>query len=146
MASLLLLNGPNLNLLGTREPEIYGSQTLNDIETLCETHARDLGWDIDFRQSNHEGEIIDWIHAAINTVDAIVMNPGAFTHTSIAIHDALKAYQGYKLELHISNPHQRESFRHMSDVATAAESAVLGLGVNGDDAGCICEWILLCTS
>lgn len=129
-----IINGPNLNLLGTREPEIYGYDTLDDIEQRCRSLGKDPGLDVECLQSNHEGEIIDWIHGAINTVDAIVINPGAFTHTSIAIHDALKAYTGYKFELHISNPHLRESFRHVSYVSPAVDAVVLGLGVNGYDA------------
>lgn len=129
-----ILNGPNLNLLGTREPEIYGYDTLEDIHTRCQTLADELGIEIEFRQSNHEGEIIDWIQQAIGNTDAIVINPAAFTHTSVAIHDALKAYTGYKVELHISNPHLREPFRHLSYVSLAADAVIVGLGVSGYDA------------
>jgi len=127
-----VINGPNLNLLGTREPEIYGTETLASIAKRCQARGAKTGLDIEFRQSNHEGEIVDWIHEAIRTeVAAIVINAGAYTHTSIAILDALKAYNGYKIELHISSPHMRESFRHLSYVSLAADKIVTGLGVKG---------------
>ena len=130
---LLVLNGPNLNLLGTREPEIYGDDTLADVEARCHGLLNDMGGDHDlvFRQSNYEGELVTWIQQAIGTVDGIVINAGAYTHTSVAIHDALRAYQGMKIELHISNPHLREPFRHVSYVAPAADAVVAGLGVAG---------------
>ncbi len=127
----IVINGPNLNLLGTREPEIYGYDTLDDIARRCQQRGNELGIDLTFMQSNHEGEIIDWIHQAIGKTDAIVINPGAFTHTSVAIHDALKAFSGVIVELHISNPHLRESFRHVSYVSLAADAVVVGLGVDG---------------
>ena len=126
-----VLNGPNLNLLGTREPEIYGSDTLEDISKRCRALGAGVGLDVEFLQSNHEGAIVDWIQQAINTVDVIVINAGAYTHTSVAIHDALRAFPGYKVELHISNPHLRESFRHISYVSPVAHAVVAGLGVNG---------------
>ena len=126
-----VINGPNLNLLGSREPEIYGYDTLDDISKRCQDKGQELGIDISFMQSNHEGEIIDWIHQAIGNIDAIIINPGAFTHTSVAIHDALKAFSGYIVELHISNPHLREKFRHISYVSLAADAVVVGLGVDG---------------
>ena len=126
-----VINGPNLNLLGSREPEIYGYDTLDDISKRCQDKGQELGIDISFMQSNHEGEIIDWIHQAIGNIDAIIINPGAFTHTSVAIHDALKAFNGYIVELHISNPHLREEFRHISYVSLATDAVVVGLGVDG---------------
>ncbi len=131
MKKAYVINGPNLNLLGTREPEIYGSETLDDIEARCQARASDLGLALTFLQSNHEGTIVDWIQEAIHTQDAIIINAGAYTHTSVAIHDALRAFPGYKVELHISNPHLRETFRHVSYVSLAADAVVAGLGVNG---------------
>lgn len=128
---VLVINGPNLNLLGTREPEIYGSDTLIDIEERCQALAKKLDMEVEFKQSNHEGTLVDWIQEAINTIDAIVINAGAYTHTSVAVHDALRAYQGFKLELHVSNPHLRETFRHLSYISPAADAIIAGLGVNG---------------
>lgn len=125
------INGPNLNLLGTREPEIYGYDTLDDIAARCREIGAGMGLDIEFRQSNHEGQIVDWIQEAINGAEAIVINAAAYTHTSVAIHDALRSYPGYTVELHISNPHLREAFRHVSYVSTAADAIVAGLGVVG---------------
>jgi len=127
--SLRVINGPNLNLLGTREPEIYGSDTLDDIAARCRRIGAEFGLDVEFLQSNHEGQIIDWIQESIGRVDALVLNAAAYTHTSVAIHDALRAYGGYKVELHISNPHLRESFRHVSYVSTAVDAIVAGLGI-----------------
>ncbi|MDH5355864.1 MAG: type II 3-dehydroquinate dehydratase [Gammaproteobacteria bacterium] len=126
-----VINGPNLNLLGTREPEIYGSDTLEDIAKRCQKLGKQHGIEVEFRQSNHEGTIVDWIQEAINKIDAIILNAGAYTHTSVAIHDALRAYSGYKIELHISNPHLRETFRHISYVSPASDAVIAGLGVNG---------------
>lgn len=126
-----VLNGPNLNLLGTREPEIYGYRTLDDIAAKCLQVGLEHGLDVEFLQSNHEGEIVGWIQAAIGEVDALVINAGAYTHTSIAIHDALRAYSGFKVELHISNPHVRETFRHISYVSSAVDAVIAGLGVEG---------------
>ena len=133
MMKVYVINGPNLNLLGTREPEIYGKETLEDIAQRCKLKGEKDGLDIEFKQSNYEGEIIEWIHDAIKTVSAIVINAGAYTHTSVAIHDALRAYSGCKVELHISNPHLRESFRHISYVSPAVDAVVAGLGVAGYD-------------
>jgi len=126
-----ILNGPNLNLLGMREPEIYGHDTLDDIHKRCLDIGGRYGVDIDFFQSNHEGEIVDWIQGAIGHIDGIIINAAAYTHTSIAIHDALRAYDGKTIELHISNPHLRESFRHISYIAIAVDSVIAGLGVAG---------------
>jgi 3-dehydroquinate dehydratase-2 len=126
-----VINGPNLNLLGTREPEIYGYDTLEDIAQRCQAVGRERGLDVEFLQSNHEGQLLDWIQESIGSVDAIVINAAAYTHTSVAIHDALRSYKGYVVELHISNPHLRESFRHISYVSTAADAIVAGLGVAG---------------
>ena len=131
LMKVYVINGPNLNLLGTREPEIYGYDTLADIEKRCQALGHKHGMEIEFLQSNHEGDIVDWIQQAIGNVAAIVLNAGAYTHTSVAIHDALRAYQGYKVELHISNPHLRETFRHVSYVSLAADAVIAGLGVGG---------------
>lgn len=130
--NVLVINGPNLNLLGTREPEIYGSDTLADIAERCTRQGADKNLHVEFKQSNYEGEIVSWIQEAIGDgTSAIVINAGAYTHTSVAIHDALRAYDGYKVELHISNPHQRESFRHVSYVSPAVDAVIAGLGVSG---------------
>jgi len=126
-----ILNGPNLNLLGQRQPEIYGRETLADVETNCAALARTLGLAMDFHQSNHEGVIIDTIHAARNTAAGIIINPGAFTHTSIAILDALNAFDGPVIEVHISNVHKRETFRHHSFVSLRADGVIAGLGTEG---------------
>ena len=130
--NMYVINGPNINLLGTREPEIYGKETLEGISKECQEKASKVGHSVKFMQSNYEGEIVEWIQdAIINKVDAIVINAAAYTHTSIAIHDALKSYSGYKVELHISNPHLRESFRHVSFISSAVDSVVAGLGPDG---------------
>ena len=129
--TIFLLNGPNLNMLGTREPEIYGYDTLADVEARCMAHAETLGMTLECRQTNHEGVLVDWIQEARGKADAIILNAGAYTHTSIAIHDALKAYDGYKMELHISNPKQREAFRHISYVELASDGLIAGKGVAG---------------
>jgi 3-dehydroquinate dehydratase-2 len=128
---VVIINGPNLNLLGAREPEIYGNQSLHDIAAQCQKIGADLGMDIEFRQSNFEGQLVEWIQEAIGTADAIVINAAAYTHTSVAIHDALKSYHGFKIELHISHPHLRESFRHISYVSPVVDAVVAGLGPNG---------------
>ena len=128
---VLVLNGPNLNLLGTREPDIYGAATLQDIETLCATTGDSVGLSVDFRQSNHEGVLIDWIHEARGTADAILINPGALSHTSLAIHDALKGVGLPVAEVHISNIHQREAVRHHSFVSAVAFGVICGFGVTG---------------
>ncbi|MBU1306993.1 MAG: type II 3-dehydroquinate dehydratase [Alphaproteobacteria bacterium] len=128
---VLVLNGPNLNLLGTREPEIYGAHTLSDVEALCQQAGLDLGLGVDFRQSNHEGELVTWIQEARATADAIVINPAAYSHTSVAIHDALKAVGLPVAEVHLSNIHQREAFRHHSYVSAVAFGVICGFGVTG---------------
>jgi 3-dehydroquinate dehydratase II len=128
---ILILNGPNLNLLGTREPDIYGSTTLAEVEDLCRRRAEKRGLTISFHQSNSEAQIIEWIHAGIDEADGIIINAAAFTHTSVAILDALKMVHGPIIELHISNPHRREAFRHHSYVTLAATAIICGLGVNG---------------
>lgn len=128
MISLLVLNGPNLNLLGTRQPEIYGAVTLADIEALCHATADRLGIGIECRQSNHEGVLIDWIHAAKTSHAGIVLNAGALTHTSIAIMDAIASVELPVAEVHISNIHRREEFRHVSYVSKAALGMIAGFG------------------
>ena len=128
---ILLINGPNLNLLGTRQPELYGSTTLSDVETRGKTQAKDLGAELETFQSNHEGAIVERIHAARNEVDAIVINPAAFTHTSVAIRDALLGVDIPFVELHITNTHAREKFRHHSYLSDKAEAVIIGLGTFG---------------
>ena len=128
---VLILNGPNLNLLGQRQPEVYGRDTLEDVARNCAVLAAELGLETTCEQSNHEGQIIDWIHAARQTSGGIIINPGAFTHTSVAILDALNAFDGIVLEVHISNVHKRESFRHHSYVSLRAEGVIAGFGVEG---------------
>jgi 3-dehydroquinate dehydratase II len=136
MTSVLVLNGPNLNLLGTRKPEVYGTTTLADVEELCRQEAGKLGLEVVFRQSNHEGQLIDWIHetgAAVKAGESIgaVVNPGAFTHTSLALHDAIEGASLPVIECHISNVHKREEFRHHSYVSPVARGIVVGFGVYG---------------
>ena len=131
MRTILLLNGPNLNLLGLRQPEIYGRETLADVEAACRKLADSLGFALVAQQSNREYEIIDAIHAARGTMAGIIINPGAFTHTSVAVLDALNAYEGPVIEVHISNIHKRESFRHHSYVSLRAEGVIAGCGVQG---------------
>lgn len=126
-----VLNGPNLNLLGTREPEIYGRQTLSDIEQAVSAQATRNGLTVDFRQSNHEGVLIDWIQEARTKASAIIFNPGGYSHTSVAIHDALRLVTCPVIEVHLSNPHRREAFRHHSYVSTAATGVICGLGATG---------------
>lgn len=126
---ILVLNGPNLNLLGTREPEIYGYDTLDDIAARMEDVASRDHIEIDFRQSNHEGHLIDWLHEAQEEgIHAVILNAGAFTHTSIALHDAIKAIKVPVIEVHLSNPHAREEFRHKSYVGMAAKGTIAGFG------------------
>lgn len=126
-----ILNGPNLNLLGQRQPEIYGRETLADVEAACTTLGRTLGLVVRLMQSNHEGVIVDQIHAARHEAAAIIINPGALTHTSVAILDALNAFEGPVFEVHISNVHKRESFRHHSYVSLRADGVIAGLGTEG---------------
>lgn len=129
MDTVFILNGPNLNLLGTREPEIYGYQTLADIESMCEIRAAALGLAIDFRQTNHEGVLVDWLHEARRSgAKAVLLNAAAYTHTSIALLDAIKAVELPVIEVHLSDPHEREEFRHLSYVGMAAVATVQGLG------------------
>ena len=129
--TILFLNGPNLNMLGVREPEIYGATTLAEVEKISAAQGAMRGLVIDFRQSNTEGELVGWIQEAIEKFDGIIINPAAYTHTSVAILDALKMVKGPVIELHISNPHTRESFRHKSYVSLAATGIIAGLGVAG---------------
>ncbi|CCD98692.1 type II 3-dehydroquinate dehydratase [Bradyrhizobium sp. STM 3809] len=126
-----VLNGPNLNLLGKRQPEIYGHETMADVERDCRALAGELGLQIRFHQSNREYELIDWIHEARETAAGIVINPGAFTHTSVAILDALNAFDGTVIEVHISNVHKREEFRHHSFVSKRADGVMAGFGTQG---------------
>ncbi len=126
-----VLNGPNLNLLGKRQPEIYGRETLVDVERDCRAVADGLGLELQFHQSNREYEIIDWIHAAREAASGIVINPAAFTHTSVAILDALNAFDGLVIEVHISNVHKREEFRHHSFVSGRADAVIAGCGTQG---------------
>ena len=129
---IFVLNGPNLNLLGTREPDIYGSDTLDDIAGALEDRARELGVRVDVRQSNHEGHLIDWLHEAqAEGAKAVILNPGGYTHTSVALHDAVKAIATPVIEIHLSNPHARESFRRRSFVASVARGTIAGFGALG---------------
>lgn len=131
MKTILILNGPNLNMLGCREPEIYGSQTLVDIEAMCREKAATSDVQIDFRQSNHEGELVTWIQEAVDKVDALIINAAAYTHTSVAIHDALKLLSCPIIEVHLSDPETREDFRHVSYIAPVATHVVKGHGAQG---------------
>ena len=128
---IFILNGPNLNLLGLRQPEVYGKATLEDVAEGCASVAEELGLTIRFHQSNHEGQIIDWIHQARSDGAGIIINPAAYTHTSIAIFDALSAFDGPVLEVHISNIHRRETFRHHSFVSPRADGVIAGFGTEG---------------
>jgi 3-dehydroquinate dehydratase-2 len=136
MKTVYVFNGPNLNLLGTREPQIYGAQTLADVEALCRKACEQHGLKLDFRQSNHEGELVTWIHEAGRAqaqgqAVGTVLNAGAYTHTSIALHDAIKGAGALVIELHISNVHAREAFRHHSYISPAAKAVMAGFGVPG---------------
>ena len=127
--TIFVLNGPNLNLLGTRQPEIYGHDTLDDIAGMLEDRARELDLTIDVRQSNHEGHLVDWLHEAQAIgAKAVLLNAGAFTHTSVAVHDAIKGIRTPVIEVHLSNPHKRDSFRHISYVGQAARGSIAGFG------------------
>ncbi len=128
MRKVLVLNGPNLNLLGTREPEIYGHETLADIEARLIKLGADLGLEVECRQSNHEGVLVDWLHEARGQFHAVLLNAGAYTHTSIALLDAIKATQLNVIEVHLSDPETREPFRHLSYIGMAAIDCVKGLG------------------
>ena len=129
--TILILNGPNLNLLGKRQPEIYGSATLNDVARLCAAAAGTFEAEILMKQSNHEGQLVDWIQEARESAAAIVINPGAYSHTSVAILDALNAFDGPVIEVHISNIHKREAFRHHSYVSHRADGVIAGCGIDG---------------
>lgn len=132
MKSIVILNGPSLNLLGEREPHIYGTTTLADIEQMCHKRAEAQGLDLlFFRQSNYEGQIIDWIQEARGKAAGLMINPAGFTSTSIAILDALKTFSGPIIEVHLSNIHQRESYRHHSYISYAATGVIMGLGAQG---------------
>ena len=136
MKTALVLNGPNLNLLGTREPEVYGQQTLADVEALCQSACTEHGLKLDFRQSNHEGVLIDAIHEAgraqaAGTLAGVVLNAGAYTHTSVALMDAIKGSGVTLIELHISNVHAREAFRHRSYISSVAKAVMAGFGIKG---------------
>ena len=128
---VLVLNGPNLNMLGVREPSTYGSQTLADIEAMCIAEGEALGLSVACHQSNHEGELVTWIQQALGNFEAIVINPGAYSHTSVAIHDALRAVALPVMEVHLSNIHAREPFRHHSYVSAIARGVICGLGSAG---------------
>jgi 3-dehydroquinate dehydratase-2 len=128
---ILVLNGPNLNLLGVREPATYGADTLADVEKLCAAEAKLHGLDLDFRQSNHEGELVTWIQEARGTADGVVINPAAYSHTSVAIPDALRMLEVPIIEVHLSNIHAREAFRHFSYVSAVATAVICGLGPQG---------------
>ena len=130
---IYVLNGPNLNLLGLREPEIYGSDTLDDIAAMLEDRARELGLTIEMRQSNHEGHLVDWLHEAqAQGAVAVLLNAGAFTHTSLALYDAIRSIRTPVIEVHLSNPHAREEFRHKSYVGMAAKGSIAGFGAKCD--------------
>jgi 3-dehydroquinate dehydratase II len=132
MSNLIyILNGPNLNLLGMREPEIYGPDRLEDVEAMCREVGRGFGLVVQLMQSNYEGQLVDWIHEARQEAGGIIINPAAYTHTSIAILDALNTFNGPVLEVHISNVHKREPFRHHSFVSKRAEGVIAGFGVEG---------------
>ena len=130
-ATVMVLNGPNLNLLGTREPDIYGTETLESIEAACRKRAADLGLAVEFRQSNNEGDLVDWVQEAGGSHQALIINAGAYTHTSVALLDALLATELPIIEVHLSNINQREEFRHHSYVSKAADGMICGLGGHG---------------
>ena len=129
--TIYLMNGPNLNLLGKRQPEVYGRDTLADVEAACGKLGAELGLKVEAMQSNHEGELVGWVHAARDKAAGIVINPGAYSHTSVAIYDALCAFEGPVLEVHVSNIHKREAFRHHSYVSSRADGVIAGCGTEG---------------
>ena len=129
--TIYVLNGPNMNLLGKRQPEVYGSKTLSDVEKSCSVIAHEKAFKIDLRQSNNEADLIDWIHEARKDGAGIIINPAAYSHTSIAIMDALMTFEGPVIEVHVSNIHKREKFRHQSYVSLRADGVIAGLGVRG---------------
>ncbi len=136
MKTAFVLKGPNLNLLGSREPAVYGAQTLADVQALCESACQTHGFALEFRQSNHEGTLVDWLHEAgqlhaQGKLAGVILNAGAYTHTSVALHDAIKGTGITLIELHISNVHAREAFRHHSYISPAAKAVMAGFGVNG---------------
>ena len=136
MKTVFVLNGPNLNLLGSREPQVYGAQTLADVQALCERACAANGFALEFRQSNHEGELVDWLHEAgqmqaKGELAGVILNAGAYTHTSVALLDAIKGTGVTLIELHISNVHAREAFRHHSYISPVAKAVMAGFGVNG---------------
>jgi 3-dehydroquinate dehydratase II len=131
MKNILIINGPNLNMLGARQPDVYGSKTLDDVQRDCETLAKEIGMYVDFRQSNHEGEIVTWIQEAGQVFTGIIINAGAYTHTSVAIRDALLSVNLPVIEVHISNIFKREEFRHNSYISDVAVGMICGLGTEG---------------
>ncbi|MCB9988186.1 MAG: 3-dehydroquinate dehydratase [Rhodospirillales bacterium] len=131
MTHIMVLAGPNLNLLGVREPDIYGHETLEDIRSMCEQEAQKHGWSAELRQSNYEGDLVTWIQEARETASAIIINAAAYTHTSIAIHDALKMFEGPIIEVHHSDPSKREAFRHISYIEPLAAAVYKGHGAKG---------------
>lgn len=131
MADILILNGPNLNMLGLREPEIYGTETLDDIKARCTKKGQALAITIEFKQSNHEGELVEWIQKALGNIKGIIINAAAYTHTSVAIHDALKLHSVPIIEVHLSDPMKREDFRHISYIEPLAHSVIKGHGAKG---------------
>ncbi|MEP1614595.1 MAG: type II 3-dehydroquinate dehydratase [Roseobacter sp.] len=131
MPSVLILNGPNLNLLGTRQPEVYGKTTLSDIKTMCREHSQNIDVELAFDQSNHEGNLVDILHAARGVHDGVIINAGAYTHTSIALMDAISSIEIPSIELHLSNVHAREEFRHKSYIAKVCIGVICGFGAQG---------------
>lgn len=131
MKRLMILNGPNLNLLGVREPHIYGTTTLSQVQEACEQHAGELGLELTFHQSNHEGQLVDWIQSARQSAEAIIINPAGYSFSSVAILDAIKAFEGPVIEVHISNIHARDEYHRHSKISSAATGVICGLGPYG---------------